>query len=321
MAARRLSFVNFKGGVGKTSLTVNIAACLAHEFGQRVLLVDCDSQSNASIWLMGVPRWNILNETPEKSVYGIFMPNAPNVFHNVIRSVLEDPNKVKLIPTLDVLPATYRLMDLEHEYRDVEAEPFYYKFYQEIGIFFDQYDYIIFDCPPNVFRASKCAIFASQEIYVPCNPDVLSYVGLSLLARKVEQFLLQTRPQQRFIPGYRSAKIRGIVLNAVDSTANYSQVVETMRARIHFMRQHQVVSDDADILPNSIRRTVQAGRVVRDNLPVIMQKSNPGLAEDYLNLCRYIHGRPLYRESKTVEPEIKPVMGRTRANELKGKGK
>jgi chromosome partitioning protein len=64
MPARRISFVNFKGGVGKTSLTVNIAACLAHELGQRVLLVDCDSQSNASIWLMGVPRWNILRSSP-----------------------------------------------------------------------------------------------------------------------------------------------------------------------------------------------------------------------------------------------------------------
>src|SRR5205085_2765012 len=180
MSARRISFVNFKGGVGKTSLAVNIAACLAHELGQRVLLVDCDSQSNASIWLMGVPRWNILNDTPEKSIYGIFMENAPNVYHNVRRSVLEDSNRVKLIPDLDLLPATYKLMDLEHEYRDVEAEPFYYKFYQQLAIFFNDYDYILFDCPPNVFRASKCAIFASQEIYIPCNPDVLSYVGLSL---------------------------------------------------------------------------------------------------------------------------------------------
>ncbi len=294
MSARRISLVNFKGGVGKTSLTVNLAACLAHEFGQRVLLVDCDSQSNASIWLMGVPRWNILNDTPEQSVYGIFVPNAPNTYHNVVRSALEDANGVKLIPTLDLLPATYNLMDLEHEYRDVEEEPFYYKFYQELAIFFDQYDYIIFDCPPNVFRASKCAIFTSQEIYIPCNPDVLSYVGLSMLARKVEQFQKQTRPQQRLIRGYKGARFRGIILNAVDNRANYEAIINTMRARIEYMRQQQTVSDDADILPTRIRRGVQAAAVVARHTPMILEHGNVGLAEDYLNLARYIHNTPLY---------------------------
>src|SRR5918911_210325 len=166
MSARRISLINFKGGVGKTSITVNL------------------------------------------------------------------------------VPATYDLMDLEHEYRDVEAEPFFYKFYQEISTFFDRYDYILFDCPPNVFRASKCAIFASQELYVPCNPDVLSYVGLSLLARKVESFQQQTRAQQRFVKGYQNARFRGIILNEVDSTANYDHIIQTMRYRIHFMREQQVVSDD-----------------------------------------------------------------------------
>jgi chromosome partitioning protein len=320
MTARRISFVNFKGGVGKTSLAVNFAACLAYGLGQRVLLVDCDSQSNASIWLMGVPRWNLINDTPERSVYGIFLKNAPNVYHNVQRSVVEDQNHEKLIPTLDLLPATYRLMDLEHEYVDEKDAPYYYKFYREVSIFFDQYDYLIFDCPPNVFRASKCAIFASQELYVPCNPDVLSYVGLSLLASKVAQFQSETRPQQRTIPGYRSARIRGIVLNAVDSKANYDSVISAMRAKIQFLRSDQVVTEDADILSTYIRRSVQAGKVVGHNLPAILDKGNPALAEDYLNLCRYIHHTPLYREARAAAPAAAQG-GKAKANESKRKGK
>ena len=59
---RKICFINYKGGVGKTSLIVNVAACLA-EKGKRVLLFDLDTQSNASIWLMRLDRWNRLNIT------------------------------------------------------------------------------------------------------------------------------------------------------------------------------------------------------------------------------------------------------------------
>ena len=304
MLARRISFVNFKGGVGKTSLTVNVAACLAHDLGQRVLLVDCDAQSNASIWLMGVSRWiTEVKERPGNSVYGIFMPTAPNVFHAVQRSVLRDERGVKLIPNLDLLPAVYDLMELEHEYKDNDVSPFYRKFYDEISIFFDQYDYIIFDCPPNVFRASKCAIFASEEIYVPCNPDLLSYVGLSMLAEKVKQFLNQTVIQRQQIPNYRPAVIRGIILNSVDNRANLEDITTRIQLRIHVLRSHQVVSDDADILATRIRRSVKASHVVDENLPITLTKLNADLKDDYLNLCRYIHHTPLRRKAQANELE------------------
>ena len=181
MPARRISFVNFKGGVGKTSLAVNVAACLAHDLGQKVLLVDCDSQSNASIWLMGVERWDFINSKRGKSLYGAFLPNLPPVATNIVPSVVTGALGIRLIPTLDLLPATYELMDLEQEYEANEGEPFYYLFYEHMRSLFLQYDYIIFDCPPNMFRASKCAIFASEEIYVPCHQDTLSLIGLSLL--------------------------------------------------------------------------------------------------------------------------------------------
>src|SRR5687767_9012948 len=164
MPARRISFVNFKGGVGKTSLAVNVAACLAHDLGQKVLLIDCDSQSNASIWLMGIQRWNFINNIIGKSIYGMFLPDHYPVINNIIQSVVMNERGMISIPNLDLLPATYELMDLEEEYQDKARNPFYYRFYEHIRSIFDQYNYIIFDCPPNLFRASRCAIFASEEI-------------------------------------------------------------------------------------------------------------------------------------------------------------
>lgn len=73
--ARKISFINYKGGVGKTSLIVNTAAALA-KMGKRVLLFDLDTQSNASIWLLKLDRWNKINATSEGSIYSIFDPGS-----------------------------------------------------------------------------------------------------------------------------------------------------------------------------------------------------------------------------------------------------
>ncbi len=92
-------------------------------------------------------------------------------------------------------------MDLEHEYTG-DTQLYFRRLYDEISIFFDEYDYIVYDCPPNVFKSTKCALFASEEIYVPCNLDLLSYIGLALLARKVTQFHAETVRERAAISGH-----------------------------------------------------------------------------------------------------------------------
>ena len=87
--ARKITFVNYKGGVGKTSLIVNTAACLAQK-GFRVLLFDFDTQSNASIWLMRLDRWNKINISGEGSVYSIFNPGKVHVKDLIIKDVVKN---------------------------------------------------------------------------------------------------------------------------------------------------------------------------------------------------------------------------------------
>jgi chromosome partitioning protein len=293
---RKISFVNFKGGVGKTSLTVNIAAFLAQEFGQRVLLVDCDAQSNASFWLLGAGRWNEVNEKPQKSVYTVFMDrnNAPPLHQNIVKAVLENAKGAKMITKLDLLPACYELMELEQAATNIN-KPFYLKFYEELSGVFSNYDYIIFDCPPNVFRACQCAIFSSEEIYVPCNPDDLSYAGLSLLARKIEKFQQESVLAQTVIPNYRRAVIRGVIFNSVLGTSDYTDVITKIQTRILQLRKNKAVSADADTLPQRIRFAVKVGQTVGEHLPIVLnKKGNQGIYDDYLNLTRFIHKSPLY---------------------------
>jgi len=86
--ARKIAFLNYKGGVGKTSLIVNLAACLA-KAGQRVLLFDFDTQSNASIWLLRLERWNKINNTNVGAVYSIFEPGTAKLKDLVVKDVVE----------------------------------------------------------------------------------------------------------------------------------------------------------------------------------------------------------------------------------------
>jgi len=112
---RKISFINYKGGVGKTSLIVNTAAALA-KLGQRVLLFDLDTQSNASIWLLRLERWNKINSTGEGAILSIFDPGEKHIRDLIIKDVVEDKNGEKVLPGLDLVPTTFNLVDLEAEY-------------------------------------------------------------------------------------------------------------------------------------------------------------------------------------------------------------
>src|SRR6185369_2109004 len=101
--ARKISFINYKGGVGKTSLIVNTAAAFAKQ-GKRVLLFDFDTQSNASIWLLKLDRWNKINASSNGAIYSIFDPATARVKDLIVRDVVEGKSGEKLLPGLDLVP-------------------------------------------------------------------------------------------------------------------------------------------------------------------------------------------------------------------------
>ena len=120
--ARKIVFINYKGGVGKTSLIVNVAACFAQR-GLRVLLFDFDTQSNASIWLLRLERWNKINASGTGSFFSIYEPGTARVKDCIIRDVVEGKEGQKLLPGLDLVPTTFNLVDLEGEYRADPKRP------------------------------------------------------------------------------------------------------------------------------------------------------------------------------------------------------
>ncbi len=285
---RRLAFLNFKGGVGKTSLAVNIAAHLAYHKGRRTLLVDMDPQSNASQWLLGFELWKKLNEFPEHTVYSIFMNGARNVGKNLIQAPVKKADGQVEIANLDVLPASYRLMDLEHEFREQSGVPYYHHFRHHIGIFYPHYEFIIFDCPPNLYRGAVCALFASDEIYVPCNPDQLSNAGLSYLAKKISEFKKNAVMESKLGSVKHLASIRGIVINDLNPKAKYGAILEQFRVQLASIQRHhpEVVFPDVRIVSPHVRSYEAARQAAYDEKPVTL-RGGP-LADDYGEIAEYI---------------------------------
>lgn len=264
--ARKIAFINYKGGVGKTSLIVNTAACLAR-LGQRVLLCDFDTQSNASIWLLKLERWNPINTSGEGAVYSIFEPGRLRVRDLILRDVVLDKAGGHALPGLDLLPTSFNLVDLESEYTGDPRRPAYALFQEQLAEVEAGYDFILFDCPPNILRASQCGIFSANEIYVPANPDALSLIGFTLLVEKLGRFHQLSASFRNAAMG-PAAQIHGIIFNAIKTGVDIEVPKMRMQLRLNQFKAARRTSKDARIFQSFVRDAMVVRRAVALGLPV-----------------------------------------------------
>ena len=266
--ARKISFINYKGGVGKTSLIVNTAAALA-KMGKRVLLFDLDTQSNASIWLLKLDRWNKINATGDGSIYSIFDPGKSHIKDLVIKDVVEGKNGEKLLPGLDLVPTTFNLVDLEAEYMGDPKRPAYLVFCEQVAALEPNYDFILFDCPPNILRASQCGVFTSNEIYVPSNPDALSLIGFTLLVDKLQKFHALSGSFRKASMG-SPAQVQGLIFNPIRTGVDIEVPKMRMQLRLNQFRAAKKAAPTAKIFSTQVRDAMVVRRSVALGLPVIL---------------------------------------------------
>lgn len=200
--ARIISVANQKGGVGKTTTTLNLGACLAF-LGRKVLLIDIDAQGNATSGI-GVRKSDVA-----KDVYDVLVNEYP------IKDVIQQTTR----ENLDIVPATIQLAGAEIELTPMMARESRLK--NSIKEIENDYDYILIDCPPSLGHLTINAFTASDSILIPVQCEYYALEGLSQLLNTVRLV------QKHFNPELR---IEGVLLTMFDARTNLgSEVVEEVR--------------------------------------------------------------------------------------------
>jgi len=197
--ARIIAAANQKGGVGKTTSAVNLATCLATS-DQRTLLVDCDSQANATAAI------GFAKDPSRRTLYHALILNEP--FERIVQKSQVDG--------LDVLPADKNLAGAAVEL--VSSENREYRLQAFLNAIQDQYRYIILDCPPALDLLTLNALVAANSVLVPIQCEYLALEGVSELLDTLMRIRRTLNP---------SLEVEGILLTMYDERTTLSRQVAT----------------------------------------------------------------------------------------------
>ena len=244
---RIIAVANQKGGVGKTTTSINLAACLA-EKGKKVLAVDMDPQGNLTSGL-GVDK-----DSVEKSIYELIIGEV-DIKEVINKEVLEN---------LDIIPTSIDWSAAEIELIGVDDKEYILR--NAIDQVKDQYDFVIIDCPPSLSMLTINAMTTADSVIVPIQCEYYALEGLSQLIHTVE--LVKDRLNSKL-------EIEGVVFTMYDARTNLSlQVVENVKDNLQ-----------QNIYKTIIPRNIRLAEAPSYGLPINKYDPKSTGAESYMRLA------------------------------------
>lgn len=189
-----ISFINLKGGVGKTTTAVAVAEMLSGVFDRKVLVIDLDPQTNATLMLIGEEKWEYLNDN-HHTIAQLFLdavyPNSSNF--DIEKTLQFQVSNVKDLTNLDLLPSSLDLINIQDRLATISSGRFYAAspiniLRRGIKSILDRYDYVLIDCPPNLGIVTLNGLRISHGYIIPTIPDILSTYGIPQITKTLNDF-------------------------------------------------------------------------------------------------------------------------------------
>jgi chromosome partitioning protein len=258
---RKIAVINQKGGVGKTTTVVNIAAALA-AMGQKVLAADLDPQAHMTI------HFGHDAERIEKGTYAVLTQSA-----GLEESIIETR------PNLFLLPANIHLVGAESELVSVVGREIILR--EALAGAAQRFDYLIVDCAPSLGLLTLNALAAVDEVMIPVQPHFLALQGFSRLLQTIE--LVNKRINTNL-------KVRWILLCMYDGRLSLSgEVKADIEQFLSSARSANCAWSGAEILPAAIRRNIKLAEAPGYGKTIFEYDGDCNGAQDYRKAAEYIH--------------------------------
>lgn len=255
---RIIAIANQKGGVGKTTTSINLSACLA-EANKKVLVIDIDPQGNTSSGL------GINKEYAENTVYEVMLGEID----------IKEAIRKEIFENLDIIPSNVNLAGAEIDLIDIENREYVLK--NSILEIKQNYDYIILDCPPSLSMLTVNAMTAADTVLVPIQCEYYALEGLTQLIHTINLVKKKLNP---------SLELEGVVFTMYDSRTNLSlQVVENVKDNLK-----------QNIYKTIIPRNIRLAEAPSHGLPINLYDTKSSGAESYRLLAEEVMNNDVRKE-------------------------